>query len=447
MSATRASMPRVRRPRPTLRGLTLAAAGVVVLAAAAWLGRVDLLFVGLVLTILPLACMLALMLDRPFLSVVRSFSPEIVATGDEAQSTLIVRNEASRPTPPVQWREAVHAGLNAPGPAPLPWLAEHGLATRNRPDTTTLHYRIGTQHRGVYDVGPMVLCRTDPFGLAYTEYAVGGVKPLLVTPRVVPLSSGELDTATTEGTEHELLRHSIPSADELIAREYRTGDPLRRVHWRATARHDKLMVRQEEQRSNPNAWILFDTRRAAHHDRWPTRPHARNEVFEQAISLVAAVGTHLLDAGFVLNVVETGPTQFTGRVGAGRSGVLGSAAASFDLPAGDQLLLASLASVRQRENEGTDYLDILADGLRRSGKAVPVFVVLGDGGLGRVGALAALRSQCDPAVAFVLGASRGEASVQLADAGFTCVPVECDGDLTQAWYEAARLHSEAAHRG
>lgn len=440
-------MTRLLRPRPTLRGWVIGIAGVAALAAAAWLGRVDLLIVGLVLTLLPLAGMIALAVDRPWLSVSRSFSPEIVAMGQEAQATLIVRNEASRATPATLWRDAVHTGLTAPRPAPLPWLAEHGRATRSRPDTTTLRYRIGTQHRGVYDVGPMLLSRIDPFGLAVTEYAVGTSRPLLVTPPVAVLSRGDLDTATSDGTEQELLRHSIPSADELIAREYRTGDALRRVHWRATARHDKLMVRQEEQRSNPNAWIVFDTVRAAQHERRIGHPHSRNAVFEDAVSVAASVGTHLLDEGFLLNVVETGPAQFTGRTGAGRAGIAGSASAAFDLPGGDQLLLASLASVRQTELEGTDYVGIVADALRRGGHAVPMFLILADGELTDLAALATLRHQCEPAVAFLFGPARVLAEGSLADEGWTCVPVDDGARPEDVWRDAARRHAAAMHGG
>jgi uncharacterized protein (DUF58 family) len=443
--ATRIRSPRLTRPRPTLRGWVLGAVGFVFLAGAAWLGRVDMLLVGVFFALLPLGAMLALAIDRPWLSVARSFAPEIVATGDDAQAALTVRNEAARATPSLMWHDTVHAGLRAPEPAPLPWLAEHGPATtHNRPDVTVLRYRIGTQHRGVYEVGPLVISRTDPFGLAYGEYAVGTSRPLLVTPRIESLPRSELDTSRSEGVEHELLRQSIPSADELIAREYRTGDPLRRVHWRATARHDKLMVRQEEQRSNPNAWILFDTARG---ERRPLPAHTRNAAFEKAVSVAASVGGHLLDEGFVVNVVETGPVQFVGRTGAGRSGTHDSPAATFELPGGDQQLLASLAGVRQSDRESSDYLGILADGVRRSGRAVPVFLVLADGELRDADAVSALRTQAEPAVAFLLGAARRLDSGRLAEDGWTCVAVDDDQSVVDAWREAIRSHAAARAHG
>ncbi|MEJ1229582.1 MAG: DUF58 domain-containing protein [Galbitalea sp.] len=85
-----------------------------------------------------------------------------------------------------------------------------------------------------------------------------------------------------------------------MTREYRTGDALRRVHWRASARHGELMVRQEEQRSYPEARIILDTRTDGYggtissfefHDSGFTW-------FEWAITMVASIGVHLHPLGF-----------------------------------------------------------------------------------------------------------------------------------------------------
>ena len=54
-----------------------------------------------------------------------------------------------------------------------------------------------------------------------------------------------------------------PSDDDVMTREYRHGDPMRRVHWAATARHGELMVRQEESVTTPEATIILDQRFSA----------------------------------------------------------------------------------------------------------------------------------------------------------------------------------------
>jgi uncharacterized protein (DUF58 family) len=279
--------------------------------------------------------------------------------------------------------------------------------------------------------------RNDPFGLAFAEYAIGQPKQLLVTPRVSALTSGDLDIARSEGNEHELLRHSIPSADELIAREYRPGDPLRRVHWRATARHDKLMVRQEERRSDPEAWLLADTLITG----------APDAEFETLVDIVASIGVHLLDEGFVVSVVETGRRQLSGRSGAGRTGTLGSATPTYDVGSADRLLLADLAGLDPTAEERDDAVAELAVGLRRSGRAVPVFATLLGSTLDELGALAAVRPMCDPAVAFV-GASAPAAVVDvLGDAGWLCVTFRAGEDPADCWQRALTARRSAVQRG
>ena len=56
-----------------------------------------------------------------------------------------------------------------------------------------------------------------------------------------------------------------PQGDDFYAlRDYVVGDDLRRVHWPSTARHDELMVRQDEMPWQGRATVLLDVRRAAH---------------------------------------------------------------------------------------------------------------------------------------------------------------------------------------
>ncbi|MCA8957635.1 MAG: DUF58 domain-containing protein, partial [Planctomycetes bacterium] len=45
-------------------------------------------------------------------------------------------------------------------------------------------------------------------------------------------------------------------------REYRTGDPLRDVHWKATARRGNLVVREHEATSGPGIEVQLDLRDA-----------------------------------------------------------------------------------------------------------------------------------------------------------------------------------------
>ena len=431
----RASSP-LKRPRPTARGWTLGAVGVVALVASALFGRTDVLFVGVFLTVLPLAAMISVTVDRPRLTVTRSFHPDVVAVGERATIVTAARNQSPRPSPAARWRESAAPVVGVQPSAPFPRLGAHQPEAVRGRDTVVLRQDVVPERRGAHAVGPLIVSRTDPFGVAYAEYAIGQPRQLLVTPRVVPLSRGELDVAHSEGTEHELLRHSIPSADELIAREYRPGDPLRRVHWRATARHDQLMVRQEEQRSNPESWLLMDTRSIS-----GNANAAASAEFETLVDLVASIGVHLLDEGFVVSVVETGERQLSGRTGAGRTGTLGSTTATYDTGGADRMLLADLAAVDASRAERDDAVAELGAGLRKAGRAVPVFAVLA-GAPGELGALASLRSMGDPAVAFVAESVPADVVDVLGDAGWLCVTFRAGDDPGQCWQRA--LHRQRA---
>ncbi|MBO1740497.1 DUF58 domain-containing protein [Leifsonia sp. TF02-11] len=436
----------VRKPRPTARGWAFGAVGVVALAASAFFGRTDVLFVGVFLTVLPLAAMISVTIDRPRLTVARSFHPDVVAVGEQSTIVTTARNQSARPSPPARWREFAPTGVEVQASAPFPRLGAHQVNVTHGRDTVVLRQDVVALRRGSHPVGPLIVSRTDPFGVAYAEYAVGQPRQFLVTPRVVPLSSGELDVAHSEGAEHELQRHSIPSADELIAREYRPGDPLRRVHWRATARHDKLMVRQEEQRSNPEAWLLMDTRLVTRAPGQHVPSEQGDELFETLVELVASVGVHLLDEGFVLSVVETAPRQLSGRSGAGRTGTLGSMTPTYDRGTADRLLLADLAAVEAGPDLRDDAVAELAAGLRRAGRAVPIFAVLLDG-TPELGSLAALRGMGDPAVAFLADGASPETEDVLVDAGWLCVGFAEGDDPADVWQRALERQRAAVGHG
>ncbi|WP_344790451.1 DUF58 domain-containing protein [Gryllotalpicola daejeonensis] len=408
------------RPLPTLRGWVVGACGVVLLVAAGWFGRVDLLFAGLLLTLAPLAALIALTFDRPWLDVSRTYAPDAVAAGDEVQVRLGVRNVSPRPTPAMTWVDTLPAGFAPTAARSLPSLvarADTGVA--RGADTVTLRYTARPQRRGTYLLGPLLVTRTDPFGLARGGYGVGESKVLVVTPRVSALGPGVAEVSRGEGTDPELVRHSIPSSDEVTPREYRPGDPLRRVQWRATARLDRLMVRQEEQLSNPEAWLLLDTVRARPGD---------GEAFERAVELAASVAVHLLELGYLVGVHETGERRLAG---------------SYQLPGGDHLLVGELAALAQSTEPGGDVVGRFAAGLRGARAAVPTFLILAGGEPGFGGELAALRRYASPAIAFLMTPAASAARESLERAGWVCVQGDEGRDAAAVWSLAAQAHQRA----
>jgi len=402
MAARPASSGIARTARPTLRGTALAAAGVLSLIGAAALGRSDLLFAGLFLVVAPLAALVSIGRSRPDWEVRRSFGPDVVEAGETVRDIVVVRNLADRAVPAAGWRGPLPSGLTGERRGVLPRLEPFSLGRRAL-DRASLSRRIRAERRGVYDVAPLTLRRVDPFGLAVADWLMGAARPLLVTPRVTALDFGSRAAELEGGLVSELLSFALPNADEVAVREYHPGDPIRRVHWRATARHGEVMVREEERQSGPSAWLLLDTARAA-------RDGSGDEAaFERAVELVASLGVALLEHGFALGVAETASDGVVAR---------------YDASGGRQELARALAGVERRaEGERAGAMGLAAQA-RRSGRVSPTFVVLASAYPTAV-ALGELRRSAAPAVAFLLGPAVAHANA-LAAEGWECVVVDPD---------------------
>jgi uncharacterized protein (DUF58 family) len=152
-------------------------------------------------------------------------------------------------------------------------------------DTGRAAYRIPTERRGRFVIGPLRCTLSDPFGLARYGTRVLGTDEVIIHPRVhevlaLPEAGGEdLDRDTPK------LRGQPDAANEFLTlREYAPGDDLRRVHWRSTARRGTLMVRQDESRRRAPVVVMLDVRPGAH-DR---------ESFEVAVEAAASI-VHALD--------------------------------------------------------------------------------------------------------------------------------------------------------
>lgn len=286
----------------TPRGWGLLSAGAAFLLAAGVLGRRDLLAVAVLLLGLPLAAAVLLRLAKPRFDVERSFSPPLTETGTAATVKLSIRSRGSQ-IPAATMREGLPLRF---GQSPT-FRFPSGMAGDRR--ASTYEYRLRSSRRGLYAIGPVSAEFLDPFGLAKTVHTLGGTDQLAVAPAphelpVLPLSGAR----GTEGTAPS-RRRGTPSEDDATTREYRYGDPMRRVHWPATARHGELMVRQEEPVTAPTASILLDQRAAAYGaGTLPFTDESRGllttESFEWAVSAVISGAVHFSDGGYSVRFVD-----------------------------------------------------------------------------------------------------------------------------------------------
>ena len=418
---------RTRRARSfglTRRGRILLILGVAAIVLAYPLTRTELLYLGSLLAGMSLLALAFVRLRRQRMGVARRFSPLVAEAGSPVAVAVEIRNLGGARTGEATWRDEWPW---APQGTPAAGLRALG---RNRGGYGTdsavrVHYVVDPPRRGIFEIGPLVVDFGDPFELARGEIVVGARQKLVVTPRVAILPMTGSSIAADEGSARALQRRNTGGDDELMTREYRHGDPMRRIHWRATAHHGELMVRQEEQRSHARARILLDTRRSAYRDAAvPVDHEPESDSFEWAVSFTASLALHLQRLGFTVEVIETGARQLD----------------SPERPEDFLETLAAISLVDEPQRRG--ILALPPDPGRALGS---VFAVVADAEPHTIDRLVSQRHQFDVAVAFIVNPHNERVFGPLRDAGWTCVAVRATDDLGAVWLAAAEL-TEARHR-
>uniref|UniRef100_UPI001EF9E0F1 MFS transporter n=1 Tax=Microbacterium sp. B24 TaxID=95616 RepID=UPI001EF9E0F1 len=244
----------------TLRGL-----GALVLAAACGMlaqrfGIAELAYVGALLAAAVVVSAATLYLLPSSARVTRAFSPDVAAAGSEVRVRLTVEIRSSLPTSEARWRDAVPDGVVAAstaGAAPDGVLPPTGSAIAG-PSQVEVDYAVRAERRGLRRVGPLALVTTDPFGFTRRRRTVGDTSPLVIVPEIVDLDELHDLPGDAGGSTRSVTDRMGQGADNLIPRTYAPGDSMRRIHWRASAHRDELMVRQEEQETTPEAVVLLD---------------------------------------------------------------------------------------------------------------------------------------------------------------------------------------------
>lgn len=116
------------------------------------------------------------------------------------------------------------------------------------------------KYRGEYEVGVKEVVLTDFFQLFRLTYRVPAAVKAVVAPRVVHLKElNSIPEITAYLQNQNLLEQMEPEGS---IRDYRQGDSLKRIHWKASAREQKLKVRQMTGEEKQGITILCDTKRA-----------------------------------------------------------------------------------------------------------------------------------------------------------------------------------------
>jgi uncharacterized protein (DUF58 family) len=161
------------------------------------------------------------------------------------------------------------------------WSAFETIVTHVGPrETVCVGAETNALRRGIHEICTVRVSTTFPLGLVRKSLYFDLPQRVTVRPRVLELRH-EVRAQLIPSFEHTARsRNRVGPGDEFYAlREYEPGDPIRSIAWRASARRDTLLVRQNAAPAPPRISISLES----------PPPDLPEQHFENTISLVASI--------------------------------------------------------------------------------------------------------------------------------------------------------------
>lgn len=221
----------------------------------------------------------------PALSFSRSLGMERVAEGTIVPVTLTICNAGPR-LENVKIADCIPPGLVVVGGAP------ELIATLDKGATVDLTYTVRGS-RGGYDFEAVHVTVRDALGLVGREMVYRSGASLWVLPEVTRLRHIAIRPLRTHGFAGPVpARLGGAGIDFFGIREYQSGDPLRWINWRASARDPQMLFTNQFQRERlADVGLILDAR---------VRSDVRlgsHSLFEHAIRATASLADVFLSEG------------------------------------------------------------------------------------------------------------------------------------------------------
>ncbi|MBI5095327.1 MAG: DUF58 domain-containing protein [Candidatus Hydrogenedentes bacterium] len=224
------------------------------------------------------------------LECVRSVSETTLRQGEDTEVEVTLTNRRGWPIPWI-FLEDLH-------PKDFPRFgANTRLAILMPGRSITLKYRVTCPRRGYHRIGPLLMESGDLFGLQ-KRFRTGAQQDYVsVLPTVAYIETFNIATRRPQGPVR--ISNRIYEDPSRIAgiREYRPGDPLNRIHWKASARTGTLYTKTHEPSNVVGATLILDLHRDSY------RPENAESRMELAITTTASIAYLLQMSGEQLGLL------------------------------------------------------------------------------------------------------------------------------------------------
>ncbi len=242
------------------------------------------------------------------LSYERRLGTGRAVVGDTVDLDVAVWNRKALPLPWVAADDLVTDGIEVSEKALE--LDEVALRRRSLRNTWALgwyervirHYHLDAQHRGVFEFGPVRLHIRDLVG----RHAVTEERELPDRLVVAPRTAAVREVGPARALIGEWrARHSLVHDPALFGgvRPFQPGDPLRRIHWRATARLGRPVSRRWEPARSRQVILVLDVQ-TVEGPAWSM--DWDEDAFEGLCVAAASLARGLLDGGAAVGLAAAG---------------------------------------------------------------------------------------------------------------------------------------------
>ncbi len=239
----------------------------------------------------------------------RSFSRQTAYAGEEAELVEVVRNDRPMLVPWLRMESNISPNIRLGTQDNLTasdFRHYASLFTLMPFQQVKRRHRVRFLRRGSYDLGNATLTIGDVLGIFQKSTEQQMHVPVLVFPRL--LNEEELPLPLS------LLLGEITSRRQLLTdpfmmrgiRPYQMGDPVRNIHWPATARMGETQVRQFDHTTRLKLMIILNVQRT--NDQWGSRlmEYEEDEI-EYGISIAATLCVKLLRSGLPVGFAANMP--------------------------------------------------------------------------------------------------------------------------------------------
>lgn len=154
----------------------------------------------------------------------------------------------------------------------------------------------------------VTVARPDPFGVFKAFITIPAEQSVLVLPKIYTLPGIKLPGTRKYQQGGVALASSIGEAEEFVSlRDYRPGDPLRRIHWKSWARMGKPVVKEYQDEFFVRHALVLDTFLDTDY----------SEVFEEAVSVAASFSCSIQTQESLLDLMFVGTEAYCFTAGRG----------------------------------------------------------------------------------------------------------------------------------